>query len=157
MSFALRAALMATFDDLRKMKKKITALFLLICASAWADQPTGIEKEIVGTWRFISVDGRDFPSEFYMKFNPDGTSKSWPSPHEGKFNTKDGISSGNYRIDDEFLYIVKEKGEDIKTPYKLANDSFTMTTDEGHVLVYRRLKSPLQPGELKADQDGVRQ
>jgi hypothetical protein len=52
-----------------------------------------------------------------MKFNPDGTSKSWPSPHEGKFNTKDGISSGNYRIDDEFLYIVKEKGEDIKTPY----------------------------------------
>jgi hypothetical protein len=134
------------------MKTIITTLCFLMPAILFAVEPTKAEKEIVGTWRFISVDGREIPNEFYMKFAPDGTAQSWPAPHEGKFNTKNGISTGGYRIDEDFFYIVKEKTEDIKSRYKLSGDSFTMTTDKGNVLVYHRVKNPPKPGELKADQ-----
>lgn len=134
------------------MKTIITALCILMPTILFASEPTKAEKEIVGTWRFISVDGREMPFEFYMKFDSDGIAQSWPAPHEGKFNTKNGISTGGYRINEDFFYIVKEKAEDIKSRYKLSGDSFTMTTDEGHVLVYRRVKNPPKPGELKADQ-----
>jgi len=140
-----------------KMKTIITVLCILIPTILFAVEPIKAEKEIVGTWQFISVDGRKIPSEFYMKFDADGIAQSWPAPHEGKFKTKNGISTGGYRIDENFFYIVKEKTEDIESRYELSGDSFTMTTDKGNVLVYHRVKNPPPPGELKADQGGVRQ
>ena len=135
------------------MKKIIIAILLVSITSLFAKEAIKAQKEIVGTWRFALVDGKEFPGEFYMKFTSDSIAKSWPSPHEGSFNTKDGVSTGDYRIDEEFFYIVKEKSKDIKSRYELTEDTFTMKTEDGHVLVYHRVKNPPEPGQLKGTQN----
>gem|GEM_PF-5228260 len=121
--------------------------FFVGCASV----PDVSETDIRGTWMFSSVNGTPVPNEFYMKFEPNGVAQTWPSPHQGRFNTKDGVSTGKYRVENGFFVIVKEHTDDIKSRISLERNSFTLTTDRGDVLMYERVENPPQPGTLRED------
>lgn len=119
----------------------------------FAGEPTKSEKEIVGTWRLVSVNGREIPGEDYIKFDADGTSQAWPVPHiERRPNAKYAILTRGYRLDKGVLCFVKNRTKDVKSRYTLAGDSLSMTSDKGRVLVYRRVENPPKPGNLEADQ-----
>jgi len=107
------------------------------------------EKAILGTWRFVSINGREINGQFYVKYQSDGTALSWPSPDHWK-TTKDGVSYGKYEITQTELIIDTGQGaRNARTSYSIDGEVLRLKTPSGDALEYRLEKDAPPPGRLK--------
>ena len=121
---------------------------LALVFSACASPPASSEANVVGTWHWLGVDGQRVPEPFYIRYYPNGKSASWPAPKSWS-DTK-GVSRGGYSIANGYLILETGRGADNpKSRIQIDKDLMTLTTDEGHRLIYRRLATPIEPGKLE--------
>jgi len=82
-----------------------------------------------------------------MRFDPDDKAATWPAP-QGWSDSK-GVSRGRYSIANGFLVIeTGSRSYNPKSRIRIEKDEMTLTTDEGHRLLYRRVIPPVEPGRL---------
>lgn len=123
-------------------------LFLALAASAHANPPEK-SNPLIGTWRWISVNGHSVERQpFYMKFNADGTSASWPSPKG--WGDKNGVSHGKYSIKNKRIILELGDGkQNPAAPFEIKGDELIMRGDEDARLLYRRVTPAPAEGKLE--------
>ena len=120
---------------------------LAFCLSASA-KPAKLSKAIVGTWRWLGVDGRAVDEPFYLRYDPDGTCASWPVPKDWP-NAK-GVSRGKYSVTKDTLILDTGRGKsDPKARLILKGNQMVVTTEDSHQLIYRRMIPALEPGKYE--------
>ena len=95
------------------------------------------QADIVGTWRFISVDGRPV-KPFFIRMYPNEKSASWPAPHNWNSATVRGVSYGRTYLQGEYFIIdagygkfnpkcrIELKGDEMILTNTDVTDSFTI-------------------------------
>ena len=132
---------MTTFPLFRLL---ISALALSACASPPPSSDTGI----IGTWRWVSVEGKQVPEPFYARYYPDGKAATWPAPQS--WSDSKGVSRGRYSVVNGHLILETGSGADNpKSRVLIQKNQMTLTTHEGYRLIYRRVVPPIEPGKLE--------
>ena len=122
-------------------------LVVALALSACASPPMSSDPAIIGTWRWVSVDGRRVEQPFYARYYPNGKAVTWPAPKS--WSDSKGVSRGRYSVSNGYLVLETGSGPDNpKSRVRIQKDEMTLTTDEGHRLLYRRVIPPLEPGRL---------
>ncbi len=130
------------------MELRATVLVLLLIFSGTGAVAEERQADLVGTWKWISADGKSVSYPFYMRLSPDGKASTWPAPEDWP-NTVGGISRGVWSVRGGYFIIVRPKaGENRKSRFQIKDNLMTAITDEGVHLVYRRILPDLEPGEL---------
>lgn len=123
-------------------------LLFSLTLSACASPPALSNADLIGTWRWVSVDGHRVPEPFYIRYYPNGKVASWPAPRNG--SDAKGVSRGGYSIANGYLILKTGSGaDDPRSRIQIQKDQMTLTTDEGHRVVYRRVLPAIAPGKLE--------
>jgi hypothetical protein len=100
------------------------------CA-ATAPQPP--PPGLVGTWRWVSTDGRKIEAPFYIKFYADNQLLTWPNRQNG------GITHGKYSVQGGDLILAPGHGAPHpKAHLQIAGNEMILISAENQRLVYRR-------------------
>ena len=128
----------------------LMALSLVGCAQTSTTTTTTAQPSLVGTWRWISVDGRPMEGPFYVRYYSNGAAATWPAP-KGWPTTTNGVSYGRYHLEGEFLLLETGAGkDDPKAHMEIRGDEMTLMNNESNRLVYRRVVPELAPGKTRA-------
>jgi hypothetical protein len=104
--------------------------------------------ELIGTWRWVSIDDRRIDQPFYARYYPNGKAATWPAPRS--WSDSKGVSRGRYTVTNGTLVLKTDRGQDDpKTRIQIRGSGMTLTTDENHRLGYRRVVPNIEPGRLE--------
>ena len=129
----------------------VTFVILLAgCASPSSTRSESQRSEIVGTWRWVSADGRQVTSPHYIRYYADGKCAWWPAI-ELKFSTN-GVTYCRYRLEGKVLD--SDPDPEPNNPMfhrfkqvKISGDKITVVGEESERNVYQRVVPNLEPGQ----------
>jgi hypothetical protein len=120
------------------------ALAVLVTGAAAAEREAQL-SDVVGTWRFYSVNGHRWPQPFYVRIYANGKAATWPAPKDWNSETVHGVSHGGFLVKGGYLIWA---GADIRAKIAVKGDKFFLETEDGDHLVYRRVIPDLEPGKI---------
>lgn len=128
-------------------------VFLLLlagCSSSSTTDSASRKLGIVGTWRWVSQDGRQVAGHHCIRFFADGTVAWWPAI-EARYSSN-GVTYSQYRLDGKVLDSDPhpEPGTWAVHRYKrvrFRGDRMFVTGEESEEGVYVRVVPDLEPGQ----------
>ncbi len=129
------------------MFRLLAAFICAFALSAYAGSPKSIEGDVVGTWRWVSVNGKRVPEPFYIRYYANGTLASWPAPKS--WSDSKGVSRGHYAITNGFLVLKTGSTDSPKSRIQIQKDQMKFKTGEGVQLIYQRVLPTVEPGRLE--------
>jgi hypothetical protein len=125
----------------------ITATVLLLTATSGV-QADVKENDLVGTWKWASVDGKAVSKPFYLRLSADHAGVSWPTPADWS-SAVNGVSKGTWSLQgNSFTIDTTQNGDPHKSRIELKDGTMVLTTEDGVHLLYRRIAGDFAPGKL---------
>ncbi len=127
----------------------ILVLLLAGCASPYSPDPASQQSGIVGTWRWVSSDGKQVTTPYHIRYYADGKLAWWPAL-EAKYSSN-GVTYTRYRLEGTVMDTDPD-GDLDRPPFhrfkkvKIRGDKMTVIGEESDENVYRRLVPDLEPG-----------
>ncbi|QYY35716.1 hypothetical protein [Ruficoccus sp. ZRK36] len=117
--------------------------------TATHDAPTPSPEvfSVLGTWRLVKADGQGIAVPFYMRLDADGSVRLWPI-ESGCNHPEHRIAPGTYAIDAKTFTFFKDGAPPVPSSYTLVDGTLTLSTPQGHELIYERVDNPPAPGHL---------
>ena len=126
----------------------VSMLLLISCAVPSSTESVSPRSRIIGTWRWVSADGRQVTGLHYIRYYADGTCAWWPAI-EAKFSN-DGVTYTRYQVDGDILDRDPQPNSLMFHRYKLLRFKRTRMTiigEESEHEIYERVVPDLGPGK----------
>ena len=126
----------------------VSVLLLTSCAVPSSTESLTPRSRIIGTWRWVSADGRQVTSLHYIRYYADGTCAWWPAI-EAKFS-KGGVTYTRYQVAGDILDGDPKPNSLMFHRYKLLKfkrDRMTVIGEESEHEIYERVVPDLDPGK----------
>lgn len=126
-------------------------LFLITLSCAFTSVAQAAEPtlgEVVGTWRWISVNGKSVEKQpFYMRLESDGAVHSWPTMKE--VSDEKGVSHGRFTLTGRDFVIESETGNGLHRAILRLKENRMILKAGSLEFIYRRVENPQDPGYLE--------
>jgi hypothetical protein len=132
-----------------------SVLLLTSCASPSSTESASPRSRIIGTWRWVTSDGKRVAGLHYTRYYADSTCAWWPAL-EPKFSTN-GVTYTRYQVDGDVLDLDPKPDSLMFHRYMLLRfkrDTMTVIGEESEREVYERVAPDLEPRQLVPSRTG---